>query len=265
MMNLVFSQWFNVLPLWIVFALTLAICVGSVEAGAALARMVLRHNKEPEPPGPLGSLVAAVLALLAFFLAFTFGLAASRFDARRQLLLDEANAIGTTYLRAGFLPPSQQAEVRRLLREYADIRVKLSPQNAQETVSQSEAIHRQLWSQAESLAKENMDPPLRSIFVESLNEMIDLHQSRKTVGLQYQIPGSIWFAVYLITTLSMLTVGYQIGMSGTRRLRGVPLLAAAFSLAILTIADVDRPGEGLLRVSQQPIADVQQSMREEGP
>ena len=72
-------------------------------------------------------------------------------------------------------------------------------------------------------------------------------------------------AVYLLSVLSMLTVGYQVGMSGTRRLRGTPVLAAAFSLVILMIADIDRPGEGLMRVSQQPIADVQQMMLRDSP
>ena len=92
------------------------------------------------------------------------------------------------------------------------------------------------------------------------NDLIELHQRRVTVGLQYRIPGSVWFSVYLLLALSMLAVGYQVGMSGVRRLRGTPLLAAAFSLVIMMTADIDRPGEGLMRVSQQPIADVQQMM-----
>ena len=78
------------------------------------------QKSEREPEAPLGSFVGAMLGLLAFILAFTFGMTASRFDARRQLVLEESNAIGTTYLRAGLLPQTQGLEVRRLLREYAD-------------------------------------------------------------------------------------------------------------------------------------------------
>jgi hypothetical protein len=110
-----------------------------------------------------------------------------------------------------------------------------------------------------------MDSELRSLFVSSLNEMIDLHQSRVTVGLQYRVPGTVWLAVYILSALSMLAVGYQVGMSGVRRLRGTPVVAAAFSLVILMITDIDRPGEGLMRVSQQPIADVQQMMLCDSP
>ena len=209
--------------------------------------------------------MGAVLGLLAFILAFTFGMTASRFDARRQLVLEESNAIGTTYLRAGLLPQTQGLEVRRLLREYADVRLKVTVENIHETLKKSEEIHGRLWSQAKSLVQEDMDSEIRSLFIASLNELIDLHQSRKTVGLQYRIPGTVWLAVYLLSVLSMLAVGYQVGMSGMRRLRGTPVLAAAFSLVILMIADIDRPGEGLMRVSQQPIADVQQMMLRDSP
>ena len=93
-------------------------------------------------------------------------------------------------------------------------------ENIEEVLNKSEEIHGRLWSQAKSLVKEDMDSELRSLFVASLNELIDLHQSRQTVGLQYRIPGSVWLSVYLLSALSMLALGYQVGMSGTRRLMG---------------------------------------------
>ncbi len=260
-----FGEWISKLPLWAVFVFTMAMCMGSVEVGAALAGIALRRKSEKEPDGPLGSLVGAVLGLFAFILAFTFSMTASRFDTRKQLVLAEANAIGTTYLRAGLLPQTQGLEVRRLLREYVDLRLSITIENAQDSLKKSEGIHGRLWSQAKSLVQEDMDSEIRSLFIASLNELIDLHQSRKTVSLQYRIPATVWAAVYVLTVLSMLAVGYQVGMSGMRRLRGTPLLAASFSLVILMIADIDRPGEGLMRVSQQPIADVQQMMLGDSP
>ncbi|HEY4260315.1 MAG TPA: hypothetical protein VGM98_09145 [Schlesneria sp.] len=255
-----FGNWIGILPLWAVFAFTLVVCIGSVEVGTVLAGIVLRQKNEKEPEGPLGSVVGSLLGLLAFILAFTFGMAASRFDARRQLVLDEANAIGTTYLRADLLPQKEGVEVQKLLREYAQIRLNLADKNIDEILKSSTDTQGQLWAQAKLLVKEEMDSELRSLFITSLNELIDLHQSRVTIGLQRRIPGTVWLAVYLLTALSMLAVGYQVGMSGIRRLRGTPVLAAAFSLVIVMIADIDRPAEGLMRVSQQAIADVQQMM-----
>jgi hypothetical protein len=237
--------------------------MGAVEVGAALAARLLRNKKEPE--APLASMVAALLGLLAFILAFTFGMTASRFDARKELVLDESNALGTTYLRAGLLPEAQGSEIRRLLREYADLRLCADSSNINEVVRNSEAIHGRLWAQTKELTRQDMDSEVRSLFIASLNELIDVHQRRKTVGLQYRIPGSVWLIVYVLAALSMLTLGYQIGMSGMRRLRGAPVLAAAFSLVIVMIADIDRPGEGFMRVNQQPIADVQQTMAGDSP
>ncbi len=175
-------------------------------------------------------------------------------------MLEEANAIGTTYLRAELLPQTQAIEIQRLLREYTDVRLNHTLENLQESLIKSENIHGRLWSQAKSLVPENMDFELRSLFISSLNELIDLHQSRKTVGILYRIPATIWWIVYLLSVLSMLLLGYQIGLAGMRRVRGTPVLAASFSLVIIMIADMDRPGVGLMKVSQQPIADVQQMM-----
>ena len=81
-----------------------------------------------------------------------------------------------------------------------------------------------------------MDSEIRSLFIDSLNKLIDLHQSRMTVAMQYRIPGTVWLVVYLLSVMSMLTLGYYVGNSGVRRLRGTPLLSAAFSIVILMIA-----------------------------
>ena len=259
------DNWVGILPLWAVFVLTLAISIGAAETGAVLAGIALRKKKEKEPEAPLGTLVGAILGLLAFILAFTFGITGSRFDARKQLVLEESNAIGTTYLRAGLLPQTQGLEIRRLLREYAEVRLTARPEKIQEALDKSEEIHGKLWSQARILVNVDMDSELRGLFIASLNELIDLHQSRQTVGLEYHLPASVWLAVQLLSALSMLAVGYQVGMAGTRRLLGTPVLALAFSLVIAMIADIDRPGEGIIRVSQQPLADVQRMMQRDSP
>src|SRR5690348_10734501 len=91
------------LPLWGLFGATVAVVLLSIEGGYRLGQS-RRRRSEDEKEGPVGAIVGATLGLLGFILAFTFGLAASRFDARRQIVVEEANDIGTTYLRAGLLP-----------------------------------------------------------------------------------------------------------------------------------------------------------------
>ena len=106
----------DVLPLWALFVSILIVVLLSVECDYRLGKY-RRSRHEEEKEAPLGTMVGAMLGLLAFILAFTFGLAAARFDTRRQVLLDEANAIGTTYVRAGIMLPEQGEKIRALLRD----------------------------------------------------------------------------------------------------------------------------------------------------
>ena len=127
----------DLLPLWAVFIVILLVVLLSVEFGYRLGKY-RRRRREEEKEAPLGTMVGATLGLLAFILAFTFSLAASRFDNRRQLVLDEADAVGTTYLRAGMLPERGQ-QVRDLLREYVAARLDaLQPGKLAEGIRRSE-------------------------------------------------------------------------------------------------------------------------------
>lgn len=260
-----FEQWFDATPIWLLFLLIMGLCLASVRTGVFLAAWALSRTEEREPDAPLAAIVGSLLGLLGFLLAFTYGIAAARFDARRQLVLSEANALSTVFLRAEMLPSERGARVRQLLREYAAARANASADRIAIVLQESEAIHRQLWEEAKAVVHEDMDDEVRQLFIASLNELIDLHQSRKTTGLIYRVPPSIWIAVFALTALSMVTVGYQIGMSGRRGMRGATVLAAAFALVMSVVADIDRPGMGLLRVSQQPIKDTLQFMEQSPP
>jgi hypothetical protein len=251
-----FGELINAVPLWALFALTAAFSLVGIESGTLLAKLAIRFRGEEEA-APLGSLVGAILGLLAFILAFTFGVTTSRFDTRRQLVMDEAVAIRTSYLKAGLLPPARAAECRRLLKQYVEVRVQIAAANLEQTLTRSVEIQQQLWSQTEMLVAEPMDSEIRSLFISSVSEIIGLHQRRETIGLVYRIPGTLWLCLYLLSLMSMLCIGYQVGMSKSRRPLGSLILAAAFSLVIVMIADIDRPAAGNIRVSQQPLRDVQ--------
>ena len=116
------NAWFDVVPLWAVFFGTLASILLLVELGHRIGRW-RRARSQGEKEAPVGGMVTAELGLLAFLLAIAFSLAANRFEDRRAVLLDEANAIGTCYLRAAMLPEPHRTEVRRMLREYVDVRL----------------------------------------------------------------------------------------------------------------------------------------------
>jgi hypothetical protein len=249
----------DVLPLWALFIVILLVVLLAVEFGYRLGKYRRSHH-ETEKEAPLGTMVGATLGLLAFVLAFTFGLAAQRFDMRRQVLLDEANAIGTTYLRAGTLPERGE-EVRRLLRDYVNVRLKaMQSGKVAEGIRGSEDIQQKVWTEAEAVGVKNPNSIVVGLFIQSLNEMIDLHAARMQAGLRSRIPGAIWLGLFAVAALSLATMGYHAGLSGTRRSLAIVAVAVTFAVVIELIADLDRPQEGILKVSQQALLDTQRSM-----
>jgi hypothetical protein len=193
-------------------------------------------------------------------LAFTFSLAASRYETRRQLVLDEANAVGTTYLRTGLLPEPQRAKIRNLLKEYVTFRVKGIQAGGKYAISRSEELQDRLWGEAAALGEQHPASIIVGLFIQSLNEVIDLHTKRVTAILRSRIPGSIWAALYFVAVLAMTAMGYQTGLTGKRSSFAVITLVLSFSAVMLLIADLDRPHEGLLRVSQQVLIDLQEKI-----
>jgi hypothetical protein len=246
-------------PLWVLFPVTVAVTLISVELGYRVARY-RRQRTQEEKEAPIGSMVGATLGLLAFMLAFTFGMAANRFEDRRQVLLSEANAIGTTYLRAAMLPEPMRTEIRNLLREYVDVRLEgTQPGKVDQAISKSEGLHDRLWSQA-VVAAEKDRSPITGLFIQSLNELIDLHAKRVMAGLRSRVPGPIWIGLYVLAILSMAAMGYHEGLTSSKRSVAVVAVVLAFSAVLILIADLDRPGQGWLRVSQQSMIDLRNSM-----
>ena len=250
------KAWIEMLPIWAVFVFTVLSVLLAMEAGFRF-ELYRRRSDDHKTAGPVGSVIGGTLGLLAFPVAFTFGIAAARFDARRELLLDEVNAIGTCYLRAGMVPDAQRTEIRNRLAEYVRIRSELSehPERLPEVLDRSDVLLDELWRRAELVAKQGGDSHMHALFVESLNEVIDFHTKRVVVG-GYRIPGVIWLALYCVSMLSMAGVGYQFGLVGARDITISLSLALAFSIVIVLIAGLDRISEGSLRVSQQPMIEL---------
>lgn len=256
--------WLDWLPMWAIFLLTIAVVMLSIWIGTVLGNR-RRRRPEHESESSLGTIIGATLGLLGFLLVFTFGLAAERLQARKQLLLSEINAIGTTYLRAGLLLEPHKSEIRKLLREYVDIRANLAKEKTsllekiREARQRSDLLQDQMWQHAEAIAKADRSSEIDALFINSLNEMIDLQTSRVTV-FKYRIPTTIWNVLFFITILSMVTVGYQAGLSGKSCFKIGIVLALTFAIVILLIVDLDRAIEGSLRVSQKPMLELQKKL-----
>ncbi len=150
-----------------------------------------------------------------------------------------------------------------LLREYVDVRLPkggFTPEKIAQALVRSEQLHNELWSEAASLGRVNTASIVVGLFIQSLNDVIDLHSKRVTAGLYNRIPAIVWVVLYLVTVLAMTGIGYQIGLSGRRSLIAVFALVLTFSGVMMLIADLDRPQQGLVKVSQRAMIDLQKQM-----
>jgi hypothetical protein len=253
------DQLLDTLPVPLVFVAFAIVTMACYEVGFRLGRW-WQERTPGEQEGPTGMLVGSILALLAFLLAVTMGMASDRFDARRSLVLAEANAIGTTYLRAGYLPEPASSQARELLREYVPLRIVVTDANDQQAdIDQSNAILAKLWTVTEGVAKSNGSDVV-ALYVESVNETIDLHDSRITVGIYARVPETVVLLLIGGAALSLGMVGYSAGLTRRRSLLSAVVLVLALGAVIMIVVDLDRPREGFIQVSQQPLIDLRQQI-----
>jgi hypothetical protein len=256
------------LPLSVVFVATVLLVVVAIETGFRLGRAT-HARSEAEKESPVSAIAATILALLAFMMAFTFGIVSDRYDARKALVREEANAIRNAWLRSDFLPEPDRGDAVRLLRGYVDTRVAAVQSNdvarVRAVVLDSEPVQRRLWDMAVANARKDMNSDVAALYIESLNELANVHALRVAVGIHARIPAGIWLAFYLLIMLSMVAVGYHAAIAGSRRTWMMLILACSFSLVITLIAALDlSQNRFLLPVPQQPLEDLQRMMNGPG-
>jgi hypothetical protein len=250
---------FPLLAILIGFAIAALV---TYEIGFRLGRWWQDRTPDKKEEGPAGVIVGSLLALMAFLLAITMGMASDRYDTRRGLVLSEANSIGTTYLRAGFLPPSQAETSRELLREYVPLRIVTSESSATlgARLQRSEEIHDELWAIVEEVARTTGSSDLLATYVESLNETIDLNTSRVTAGLYARVPETVVLLLFAGTLLALGMVGYTAGLAGKRSAFSAVVLAISLGAVLMLVVDMDRAQDGFLQTGQQPLIDLQQDI-----
>ena len=235
-----------------VFAVSLALILAAGEVGHWLGERAARRGA----PG-VSTLEAAILGLLALMIGFTFSMALSRFEARRDGVLAEANAIGTTALRARLLPAPHNAESVKLLRDYVQIRLDITqhPVSLQEldaAIARSNVLQEALWRQARAVAAKDAGMVPTGLFMQSLNEMID-DQEKRLAALSNRQPLIIVIALYGVSIVGIGFAGYGSGIESKRTRVPVYITGILVSAMVLLIQDIDRPGAGFIKVSQLPM------------
>lgn len=215
----------------------------------------------------IGSLQVAILGLLALLLGFTFAMAVSRYDARKSLVLDEANAIGTASLRARLLPSPQREEVGALIWKYVDARIGfldagIDPLRLDAANSTTSRLQEQLWSQAGIAAERDPRSMPASLFMQSLNDVFDLAEKQR-VALENHVPETVFYLLVVVSIIALVFIEYGWGIAGKRRQGSTAVFAFLIALVLTTILDIDRPRRGLIQVGHESLlrlkADVNRS------
>lgn len=246
-------------PLFAIFFVGLAIILAASEIGRRVGvRASARRG------GSISTLEGAVLGLLALIIGFTFAMALSRFEARRDAVLAEANAIGTTALRARLLPQPERGEVLKLLQEYVTVRLDVTkhpePRVALAVaIERSNAIQEALWQRTKTMATKDSGMVPTGLFIQTLNEMIDDH-AKRLAALRNRVPNIVIFTLFGMAAVAMAFAGYGEGLEARRVRIPIYVMALLLSAVILLILDLDRPTTGFISVSQQPMIDTAASI-----
>lgn len=256
-----FQALLDALPIGAVLIVYAIVAVTVSETGYRLGHWWQDRTPE-EREGPTGMIVGSLLALMAFLLAIAMGMAADRFDTRRGLVLAEANSIGTTYLRAGYLPEPASSEIRDLLREYVPLRIVETADLADVRVRIARSIELQtkLWSITEELARAAPESDVLALFIDSLNETIDLHETRVVASIYARVPETILLLLFFGSILTLWMVGYNAGLTRRRSPVTAFVMIVVLGAVVTLVVDLDRPRDGFLTVNQQALIDLQQQV-----
>jgi hypothetical protein len=241
---------------WLLLALVFLALAAALELGFRLGRR--RHDPtDAHIAQHVTSLQAAALTLLALLLGFTFAMAVSRYDARKSLVQAQANAIGTAALRAQFLPEAERNATLRLFGQYADARLDehlAGSETARAAVARARAaaIESTLWSQARSAAQAEPQSLPLSLYVQSMNELIDDAEMRQAAR-ENHVPAAVVALLMVVAAVAFGLVGFGCGLTRHRRSASNLMFGALMALVITVTLDVDRPRQGLVQVSPEAL------------
>jgi hypothetical protein len=246
---------------WTLFGVLFVMLVVLVEMGHRIGLRLSVDTDELRHEQLVGAR-DGISTLMSLLLGFTLAMTLSRYDQRKQLIVAEANAIGTTSLRAQMLPDAARGKMLELLREYVDARVAFANAGMQGTglaqsLAHAKQLQNEMWRQSVEVARQS-PTAITSIFAQALNESIDLSEKRLAM-LENRVPRAIWVMLLLIALLTCLTVG----MSVRRRFWYVMVLPPLMiAIVMALVADLNSPRTGTIQVGQESMMRLQQDLKE---
>ena len=238
---------YAIFPIVIGLLLAMVVCI---EIGYRIGQR--RQGRYGDAHEGLASMEAAIFALLGLLLGFAFAGALGRFDTRRNMVVTEANAIGTAYLRLDLAPAEDQPALRRLFRDYLDARIRVYGEPHDDTITDrliadAAKIQERIWSTAIASLPRDSRQDVSRVLLPALNEMIDITTVR-TVALHVQLPRAILALLLIVALCSAMTAGYAMAKRGRRSVLHVILYATSIAMTIYVVLDLEHPRRGLIRL-----------------
>lgn len=237
----------------------LALMLAATAAGFRLGRKA-ETSIADKTKSQISTVGAALLGILGLLLGFTMSMAVTRFEVRKQLVLEEANAIGTSLLRTQLVPAPEGPAIANLLRQYIRLRVRYG--TASDDLAQLVAMRAQgaqlqdaFWTRAAAYGQKDPNPVRAGLLLQSLNQTIDLEAAR-WMAFHNHVPESVIYVNGIVGLLAVMLVGYAFGLNGRPHIFSMSVLAVGITLVLAVIIDLDRPRSGFIRISQQPMIDL---------
>lgn len=239
-----------------------ALLLIAAEAGFRISRSWIRRIGDVDK-SQTSTLQAAVLGLMGLLAGFSLSMAVARFDARRQLIIEEANAIGTCYLRSSLLPQPHADRVAARLRDYIDLRIRFAEllsrgAELDRLIRDTRALQSQLWQDAVA-ANEAAPTVATGLFVQSLNSVIDI-ESVNLQAIDNHVPFAVVVLLLLSASASCLLIGYANGQGGHRNQFVTSMMTALLAFVLIIIVDLDRPRVGLIRLGHQCLVELRDGL-----
>jgi len=261
------TDWLSSLSVVAIGILTFSFMLAAAAAGRGVDHIQSRRRKraeqESEPSiAQEGYLIGSVLGLLGLILAFSFGMALNRYEARRDLVTKEANAIGTAYLRTQLLDEPYRGQLSRLLTRYTENRIAFATSGGADRLARNDQLLTDMWTVVRASRESALAHGLTTALLMTFNEVIDLDTERK-IAWELRVPVEVLFLVLVFLVVTAGVVGHQV--DGPRGRRAALVLFAMTSFSIMIIADLNRPLSGHSRESQKAMRMLLQSLRAQPP
>jgi hypothetical protein len=260
------TGFFYTTPNWVIGCALLVLLWLATEAGFYLG-VGARAQQQAGHSVNIGLVHGAILGLLSLLLAFTYSFVADRHNVRQVLIVREANAIGTAFLRSGLLPEPPRRELQALLRQYLDSRIlseelAMEPSKLVAAIQRSEQLQAALWPTASRDIAGRLPTTLDSLVFQALNEVIDVHTERLAAA-EYRLPSVILWLLSVLALTGLALTGFGSGLHGRRSMFGTGALAVLVMAVILSIIALDSPQQRFIRLTQASLIRLRESLQAE--